>query len=283
MKHALVRSTVALLALSTLRCSESTTAQSREATAARPAASAAASGGAVAAEGKGLSITLSDVDTKLGAERLMDMRQREYDERKQALDALLEDRLVEKEAQAQGLSIEQLKKREVDDKAAKADKAEVEQLYAQNQRRLQGLPKDQALLTVERAVMQRNREVRAGEFRRELIKKHGVVVRLEPPRYEVGRSAGRADARAQDRGGHDRRVRRLPVPVLPPGADRGRGDPEALLGQGALRPPRLPARQHPPPRHAGGPRLALRRRSRASSGSTTAGCWPRPAASRKKT
>jgi protein-disulfide isomerase len=186
MKHALLRSAVALLALCCLRCSESTTAQSREAAAARPAASAAASGGAVAAEGKGLSITLSDVDTKLGAERLMDMRQREYDERKQALDALLEDRLVEKEAQAQGLSIEQLKKREVDEKAAKADKAEVEQLYAQNQRRLQGLPKDQALLTVERAVMQRNREVRAGEFRRELIKKHGVVVRLEPPRYEVG-------------------------------------------------------------------------------------------------
>jgi protein-disulfide isomerase len=184
MKHALLRSGLALLAFSCLRCSESTTAQNREVSSA-PAATSASSSSGIAAEGKGLSITFSDVDSKLGAERLMDMRQREYDERKQALDALLEEKLVEKEAQAQGISIEQLKKKEIDEKAAKADKAEVEQLYAQNQRRLQGLPKEQALLTVERAVLQRNREVRAADFRRELIKKHGIVVRLDPPRYEV--------------------------------------------------------------------------------------------------
>jgi protein-disulfide isomerase len=185
MKHALPHGGLALLAAACLSCSQST-AQSREAsTSAAPAAAPAAPGG-IAAEGKGLTITLSDVDTKLGAERLMDLRQREYDERKQALDALLEEKLVEREAKTQGISVEQLKQREVDDKAPKPEKAEIDLLYAQNERRLQGLPKEQALLTVERALLQRGREARAGDFRRELIKKHGIQFRMEPPRYQVG-------------------------------------------------------------------------------------------------
>ena len=115
----------------------------------------------------------------------MDLRQREYDERKLALDMLLDEKLVANEAKAQGLTVEKLKQREIDEKAEKPDKAEAEQLYTQNQRRLQGLPKDQAMLTVERALVQRNREVRAAEFRRELMKKHGVQLRMEPPRYQV--------------------------------------------------------------------------------------------------
>jgi protein-disulfide isomerase len=113
------------------------------------------------------------------------MRQREYDSRKEALDALLEEKLLEKEAKARGLTVEELKAREVDQKAEKADKAEVEQLYQQNQRRLAGVPREQALLTVERAVLARNREMRLAGFRRELAKKHGVTIRLEPPRYDV--------------------------------------------------------------------------------------------------
>ena len=185
MANAAFRSGLSLVTLFWLGCSGSTTAQSRESAAAGAPAAAAQPAG-IAAEGKGLTITFADVDGKLGSERLMDLRQREYDERKQALDALLEERLIAKEAQAQGLSVEQLRKREIDDKAAKADKAEVEQLYTQNLRRLQGLPKDQALLTVERAVLQRNREARGVDYRKELVRKHGVTVRLEPPRYEVG-------------------------------------------------------------------------------------------------
>lgn len=174
---------LALLGAAALGCSGSTTAQSRETASASGAAPAVPAG--IAAEGRGLTITLSEIDEKLGAERLMDLRQREYDTRKEALDALLEEKLVLEESKAQGLSVEQLKQREVEQKAAKPDKAEVELLYQQNQRRLQGLPREQALLTVERAVVARNREARAADFRRELMKKHGVTVRLEPPRYGV--------------------------------------------------------------------------------------------------
>lgn len=183
MRDVLLPVALALLGAAALGCSASSTAQSRET--ARASSGAAAVPAGIAAEGRGLTITFSEIDKKLGAERLMDLRQREYDTRKEALDALLEEKLVEKESKAQGLSVEQLKQREVDQKAAKPDKAEVELLYQQNQRRLQGLPKEQALLTVERAVVARNRELRAADFRRELVKKHGIKVLLDPPRYEA--------------------------------------------------------------------------------------------------
>lgn len=182
MKHVLVGFALALLGTLALACSASTTAQSPNNAAGETKAAAPA---AVMAEGQGLTITLSDVEHRLGPDRLMDLRQREYDARREALDSLLEEMLVEKEAKAQGLSVEKLRAREVDQKTAKPDKAEIEQLYAQNQRRLQGLPKDQASLTVERALVSRNREMRAAAFRRELIQKHRIRVRLDAPRYEV--------------------------------------------------------------------------------------------------
>jgi protein-disulfide isomerase len=184
----LLRTLAALAGTACLACSESTKAQARDGAGGAPPAAAAVSApppGGLAAEGKGLTITVAEVDDKLGTDRVMELRQREYDERKQALDALLEEKLVEREAKAQGLTVEKLKQREVDEKAAKPDKAEVEQLYNQNLRRLAGLPKEQAMLTVERAVVQRNREVRAADYRRELMRKHGVQLRLEPPRYQV--------------------------------------------------------------------------------------------------
>jgi protein-disulfide isomerase len=187
MSDLLARFGVVLLASGAVSCSASSTAQNRPDTAPASAAAAAAPGGAsaVLAEGAGLTVSLAEIETRMGAERLMDLRQREYEARKDALDALLEEKLVEKEAAAQGLTVEKLREREVVGKAAKPERAEVEQLYAQNQRRFAGVPKEQALLTVELAVASRNREQRATVFRRELVKKHGVKIRLEPPRYEV--------------------------------------------------------------------------------------------------
>jgi protein-disulfide isomerase len=181
MKHALVRLALLLGGAGALACSASSTAQGRADSA--PATGSAAT--AVLAEGAGLTVTLAELEQKMGVERLMDLRQREYDARKEALDALLEEKLTQKEAEAQGLPVEKLREREIDQKAAKPERSEIDQLYAQNQRRLAGVPKDQAFLTVERAVVSRNRELRAAAFRRELIKKHGIRIRLEPPRHEV--------------------------------------------------------------------------------------------------
>jgi protein-disulfide isomerase len=166
MKHALVRLALLLGGAGALACSASSTAQGRADSA--PATGSAAT--AVLAEGAGLTVTLAELEQKMGVERLMDLRQREYDARKEALDAL---------------PVEKLREREIDQKAAKPERSEIDQLYAQNQRRLAGVPKDQAFLTVERAVVSRNRELRAAAFRRELIKKHGIRIRLEPPRHEV--------------------------------------------------------------------------------------------------
>jgi protein-disulfide isomerase len=187
MNDAFVRLAFFVGAAGILGCSASSTAQGRSDSAPAPLPPRAADSAptAVVAEGAGLKVTLAEIEQRMGVERLMDLRQREYDTRKEALDSLLEERLVEKEAAAQGLTVEKLREREVDQKAAKPDRAEVEQLYSQNLRRFSGVPKEQALLTVERAVANRNREMRAGALRRELMKKHGIRIGLEPPRNEL--------------------------------------------------------------------------------------------------
>lgn len=137
------------------------------------------------AEGGGISVSQAELDEKLAVDQLMDLRQREYELRKEALDEVLGEKLLQKEAQARGVTVEELTQREVEEKAGKPDAAEIERFYVQNQRRLAGIPREQALATVEAALSSRNRDARAAAYRRELIKKHGVRVRLAPPRYDV--------------------------------------------------------------------------------------------------
>jgi protein-disulfide isomerase len=146
---------------------------------------AAPAGSPVVAEIDGAQITLAQLDDKAGQENLAAVRQREYELRKTALDQLLGERLFAREAKAQGITVEELLKREVDAKIEAPDKASVDQLYEQNKARFGNLPKEQALVSVEGALRGRAREPRLAAYRRDLMRKAGVKVRLEPPRSEV--------------------------------------------------------------------------------------------------
>lgn len=177
---------VPALALTAPSCSSSRAEAPVPAASARPAAaSAPASPGALVADGGGIAVTEAELAGRIAADALMDVRQKEYELRKEALDEILAEKLLEKEAGARGLAREELERREIDERAAKPDAAEVERFYTQNQRRLGGVPREQGMMTVEMALRSRNREARAAEFRRELLKKHKVRVLLEPPRYPV--------------------------------------------------------------------------------------------------
>jgi protein-disulfide isomerase len=176
---------LALASLMSFACSggQANAAAQKSPQAVAPAASAGAS--PVVAEVDGAPITLANLDEKVGAEQLADVRQREYDLRKEALDQLLGEKLFAKEAAARKLSVEELLKREVDDKLAAPDKASVEQLYEQNKARFASVPKEQALSTIEGALRSRERGPRLAAYRRELMRKAAVRVSLEPPRSEV--------------------------------------------------------------------------------------------------
>ena len=244
----------------------------KDAKSAPPPATDAKAGAAAVAEGKGVSVTAAEVEQKIEPENLMDLRQKEYELRKAALDELLNEKLMAKEAQAQGISVDELRKREVDAKATPPDPADVARLYAQNERRFGGVPKEQAMATVENAVRGRNRELRAAEFRQELIRKHGVKILLQPPRHEVpvpadAPSLGPASAPVTIVEFAD-----YQCPYCHQAPGHGGRDPEALRGQGPLRAPRLPDRQHPSARERRLARVALRGRA-----GQVLGVPPRPA------
>ena len=151
---------------------------------ARAANPQSASGGGVVAQGDGVSITAADLD-KAAAGSLSRVRQQEYEIRKDVLDRLIGEALMANEAKARGISVEELLKKEVDDKIAAPTKEAVDTLYEQYKAQLRGQTREQAGPQIEKFMRDRDTSVRREAFRRQLLDKAGVKVALEPPRTEV--------------------------------------------------------------------------------------------------
>jgi len=129
--------------------------------------------------------------------QLRELRMREFSLRSQALDDLIAQKLIEKEAAARGVAPAALLKSEVEDRAT-VSPAEVRAIYEANKGRFGSTVEADALKQIEtRLLPQRQRERRAA-FVRELRQKGGVRVLLEPLRVPVevaGRPIrGREDA-----------------------------------------------------------------------------------------
>jgi predicted DsbA family dithiol-disulfide isomerase len=116
--------------------------------------------------------------------KLMELRQREDQLRRQALDDLIAQVLLQREAEARGVSVEELTRSEITDKAAVTD-AEARAFYEANQSRFGATTEAEAIpQIVEGLGRQRQRERRAA-FAQELSAKYPVEVLLEPFRVEV--------------------------------------------------------------------------------------------------
>jgi len=160
-----------------------------------PAALALALGLAAAAPGQekaappvaaivaGKPIEVSEVDD-LVRSQLMDLRAREHQLRSQALDALVTQALLEKEAEARGMTPEALHKAEVEDKALVTD-ADAKSYYEANKARFGATSEADALRQVKAGLGQQRQTERRAAFSRDLRKKYEVKVLLEPYRVPV--------------------------------------------------------------------------------------------------
>lgn len=155
-------------------------------TASSPAASPAptVSGVGVVAEVNGAPILMSELDQK-AASRLSRLRQEEYDIRRQALDELVAEKLLEAEARKRGVSTEELLKREVTSKTESMPASAVLSIYEQNKPRFGTTPKEQALDRIRAVLEQRSQAERRTAFEKELRSGARVAVRLDPPRAKV--------------------------------------------------------------------------------------------------
>jgi protein-disulfide isomerase len=140
------------------------------------------------AEVNGEPITSAELEAR-AERRLARLRQEEYDIRREALEALIEERLVKAEAARRGLSPEALEQ-DVDAKVAPPPLAEAERLYESNAGRFPGRNREEVVSQIRDAILEsrqrEERELWVDELRREAR----VTVRLEPPRIDVPVPAG---------------------------------------------------------------------------------------------
>lgn len=143
----------------------------------------------VVAEVDGTPITRGDLDKK-AAEPLLAIRQQEYETLRRALDEVITDRLMEKEAAARKVTKEALLKSEVEDLVPAPDPAKLDALYEQHKHRFGGKSREQMGPEIARAVRQQELSARRQAFAEELRSKAKVRVALDPPRAHVVIPAG---------------------------------------------------------------------------------------------
>lgn len=140
--------------------------------------------GGVVAESEGITITLEELDRK-AADRILPLRQQEYEARRQALDSVLEDKLFAREASKRGIPLDEFLKSEIDAKAEAPQATEVAAIYEQNRGRVGGRTLDQVRPEIERLITDRNRDARRQSLGKELGKRADVRIHLVPPRFDV--------------------------------------------------------------------------------------------------
>jgi protein-disulfide isomerase len=152
----------------------------------RPAASPVRplEAGDAVAHVEGEPITRSEVDAK-AATALSRVREEEYRARRAAIDELVIERLLDREAKARGISREALLQREVDRQVPVPSAQEIDAVYEQNKARFSGRSRQEMIPQIERAMRQQALEERRRLFTAELRGKSKVVVTLAQPRTDV--------------------------------------------------------------------------------------------------
>jgi protein-disulfide isomerase len=171
-----------LLTLAGSACGRKAAEPSLTSSTPRPALNIA--GSPVVASVNGEPITQAEVDLR-AADRLVQIRQEEYDARAEAIGEIVTEKLLQREAANQGVTVENLLKREVEAKAAPVSPADAATLYAENTARFAGKSREQALAEIEKALRRRNAAERMAAFRKELKGKAQVAISLDPPRLDL--------------------------------------------------------------------------------------------------
>jgi protein-disulfide isomerase len=145
-------------------------------------ASSAASG--VAAKVGDKTITLAELDDKAAA-NLMKVRQQEFEVRSQALDQMINDELLDREAKAKGVTKDKLVETEISNKAPNPTQAEVDAYYEANKARMGTQTKEQISPQISAMLKQQKMAGVQADYMKALRQKYGVKVMIEPPRVEV--------------------------------------------------------------------------------------------------
>lgn len=143
-------------------------------------------------------VTAAELDAELKGP-LLQIRQQEYDLRRDKLKKMMEERLLQREARSRGLSVEQLLAQEVEAGLKPPSPQAVAAFYEDYKGRLGGRSLAEVRHEIESFLTERQRRQRRAEYLAGLSEKAGVKLLLEPPRFSLSLPAsaptsGPADA-----------------------------------------------------------------------------------------
>jgi protein-disulfide isomerase len=134
-------------------------------------------------------ITRAEVEEHAKA-KLAEIDRSRYEALREAVDELVQQALFSEEAKSKNISVEQLEKKEIEDKITAPTDAEIQQLYDANKQQIG----ERSLDTVKDQIVEFLRDHRVEERRqayvRELKAKYPTVISLRPPKVDV-ETAGR--------------------------------------------------------------------------------------------
>jgi protein-disulfide isomerase len=141
------------------------------------------------------SITLSDVDERALRQTAGDfgsvtLAQALFDARRAALDEIVGNELLDREAKARGVDRATLIKDEIDAKVSAPTDVDVAAWYQANPSRVQGSPLDQVAGPIKALLLEERTQAARQQYLDGLKARTAVTIRLEPPRVKVA-DAGR--------------------------------------------------------------------------------------------
>ena len=145
----------------------------------------------VVAEVNGQTITAEELD-KHAAGALQQVRDQEYEVRKTALEDMINQRLVNKEAAERGVSEKELIRLEVDEKVGPPTSSEIQEVYDANRDRVGGRSRAEVEPQIVASLVRQRAAERARAFSQALRDQAKVRIVLEQPRTEVTIPAGTA-------------------------------------------------------------------------------------------
>ncbi len=151
--------------------------------------------GDVVAKVGATSITLAQVDEKALEQPVanfgsLKLSQALYEARRQAIDELVANALLDVEAKQRGVERAALIEKEISDKVTPVGDAEVASWYQANQARVQGAPLEQVRAPIRAYLIQERMAVAREQYLDTLKAKTPVVISLEPPRLAVSAAKG---------------------------------------------------------------------------------------------
>jgi protein-disulfide isomerase len=141
------------------------------------------------------SITLSDVDARAlqqpaGNFGSLTLAQALFEARRDALDEIVGNELIDREAKARGSDRATLTRNEIDAKVTAPTEAEVAAWYQANPSRVQGAPLDKVAGPIKALLVQERTQTAREQYIEGLKARTAVTIMLEPPRLKVA-DAGR--------------------------------------------------------------------------------------------